>query len=138
MRIWLLLLLISFEASAYQSSVNAGGKSLTWPNSSMLLSIQSSNDDLVSGTASSIIQQSVTEWNTHSALQIIPTNSAANVISFKDDFSTHWGDDLESNPSRASQFPEIDLIHINTPRIKKDARHERIVHEEPRFNFHKC
>ncbi len=89
MRIWSLLLLISFEAFAYQSTVNGGGKSLTWPNSQILLSIDSTNDDITSGTASTIIQQSVSEWNAQSPRQITTTNSSVNTVSFKNDFSIY-------------------------------------------------
>lgn len=89
MRFWFLLVLISFQAYAYQSSVNGSGKSLTWPNSTILLSIDSSNNDLVSGTAANVIQQSVTEWNAQSPRQIVPTNSSVNTVSFKNDFSVY-------------------------------------------------
>ena len=89
MRIFLLALLISLEALAYQSSLTSGSKGLTWPNSSINLRIVPANNDLSSATSTSIIQQSITEWNTQTSTQIIPTNSALSEISFKDDFSIY-------------------------------------------------
>lgn len=89
MRIFLLGLLFSLEALAYQSSLTSGNKGLTWPSSSINLRIVPTNNDLSSTTTSSIIQQSITEWNSHTSTQIVPTNSAPSEISFKDDFSIY-------------------------------------------------
>lgn len=89
MRFFLLSLLFSLEALAYQSSLTSGSKGLTWPNSTINLMILPANDDLTSGTATNIIQQSIAEWNGQTSTQIVPTNSALSEVSFKDDFSIY-------------------------------------------------
>ncbi len=89
MRIFLFSLLLSLEAFAYQSSLTSGSKGLTWPNSTINLKIVPANNDLASGTTSTIIQQSIAEWNSQTSTQIVPTNSALSEISFKDDFSIY-------------------------------------------------
>jgi len=89
MRIFVLSLLFSLEALAYQSSLTSGSKGLTWPNSTINLTIIPGNNDLSSATSTSIIQQSITEWNSQTSTQIVPVNSALSEISFKDDFSIY-------------------------------------------------
>ncbi len=89
MRIFLLSVLISFQAFAYQSSLNSSGKALTWPTTNIPLMVIPNTPDMASGTASSIIQNSVSEWNAHSGTTITTTNSALSEISFKSDFSKY-------------------------------------------------
>lgn len=89
MRIFLFALLLSLEALAYQSSVTSGSKGLTWPNSTINLTISPGNSDISSASASTIIQQSIAEWNSQTSTQIIQTTSALSEVSFKDDFSIY-------------------------------------------------
>ncbi|MES2528517.1 MAG: matrixin family metalloprotease [Bdellovibrionota bacterium] len=89
MRIFLLSFFISLQAFAYQSSLNSGAKALTWPTTNIPLMVNPTTPDMASGTATTIIQNSVNEWNTHSGTTISTTNSALSEISFKSDFSVY-------------------------------------------------
>jgi hypothetical protein len=89
MRLFFLVLLFSFEALAYQSSLNSGAKALTWPTNQIPLTINTNTSDLGSATTANIIQQSVNEWNTHSATKIQTTNSSLSEVRFKSDFSVY-------------------------------------------------
>lgn len=89
MRFFLLSVLLSFSALAYQSSLTPGSKGLTWPNSTINLTIKPANNDLTTGTATTIIQQSIAEWNSQTSTQVVPVGSALSEVSFKDDFSIY-------------------------------------------------
>ncbi len=89
MRFFLLSFLITVQAYAYQSSLNSGGKALTWPTTTIPLKVTPNTADMASATATNLIQQSVNEWNTHSGTDIATTNSALSEISFKSDFSIY-------------------------------------------------
>lgn len=89
MRIFLLTFLISFEAFAYQSSLNSSGKELTWPNTTIPLMVTPNTTDMTTTNATNIIQQSVSQWNTHSGTKVSTTNSALSEIRFKSDFSIY-------------------------------------------------
>lgn len=85
----LLLLLFCFPAFANQSSLNAGGKPLSWSNANIPLSVVTGNGDLTGATVNSIVSQSVSQWNAETPVQIVPTNSSINELRFKSDFSIY-------------------------------------------------
>lgn len=89
MRLLFLSLFLSFQAYAYQSSLNSGSKPLTWPTNQVQLSVTANSSDLPAATANNIIQDSVNEWNAHSPTQIQTTNSSLSEIRFKSDFSIY-------------------------------------------------
>lgn len=89
MRFIFLLILFSFNAFAYQSSLNSGGKALTWSNNTIPIIITTNTNDLSSATTQNIIQQSIAQWNAETPVQIVPSPSGLSEISFKSDFSMY-------------------------------------------------
>lgn len=89
MRYFVFAFLFSAQAFAYQSSLNSGGKPLTWSNNTIPFVINTNTSDLSAPTVTSIIQQSIAEWNGQTAVQIVPTNSALSEVVFKSDFSMY-------------------------------------------------
>lgn len=89
MRVLFLLFFLSTSAFAYQSSLSSSGTGVTWSNRNIPVVIHPGNADLPSATASTIIQESMNEWNAQTPTKLVPSSTGLSEVSFKSDFSIY-------------------------------------------------
>lgn len=116
MRILLVLLLISTQAFAYQSSETASGNKIRWNATSVPVRVINNSASLPS--ASLVIDASIAEWNAHSPLPVNKVSNSTNQIRFENDFSMYGSavvglTEVSYNPSGT----------INTAVIKLNEHH---------------
>jgi hypothetical protein len=85
----LLSLLFSLPLLAHQSSTTSSGNHLYWANKNIPLEISSNTSDLSSSSVSSLILNSMNEWNLASTAKVNPSSTSANHIKFTHDFSIY-------------------------------------------------
>jgi predicted Zn-dependent protease len=86
---WIVLLLFSHWAFAHQSSITPAGRELFWPVPNVPIHVRTNTTDLPAATISSIIQNSMNEWNSTGVINVSAENSSNNEIRFSSNFSIY-------------------------------------------------
>lgn len=86
---WPVLLLFISGAYAHQTSMTVGGRALFWPDPNVPIYINANTSDLAPATVTSIIQNSLDQWNSTGAVTISTATASANEIRFTTDFSLY-------------------------------------------------
>lgn len=86
MQLFLLLLILSLPAFAYQSSLTPTDNELYWASPVVPMAIQNDTSDMSSATMRSIIQSSMNEWNQSSSARVNTVSSSNNGIKFVSNF----------------------------------------------------
>ncbi len=87
--LWVLGFVISNFVFAHQTSLTPSGKDIYWPKKDISISIKSTTSDLSSSTVKSIFANSISEWNSTGAVNLVNSNSSSiNEVKFTSDFET--------------------------------------------------
>ncbi len=81
------ILFISFNVFAHQSSLTATQNKLKWRRTDIPLKVINTSSSLPSST--SVVDSSITEWNSASGLNIYRTNAGNNQLKFSNNFSMY-------------------------------------------------
>ncbi len=76
-------------AFAHQSSLTSQGSPFFWASSSIPIHLDLTTSDMSTGTAQSIVQNSINQWNSASGTSIFSTSVTDNTIQFTNNFSAY-------------------------------------------------
>lgn len=87
---WILgLILFSSWGMAYQATLTGHARPVGWAQTQIPLTLQTNTSDLSSIAIQSIVQSSINQWNSASAVDIYLSSSGVNNLSFRDSFSMY-------------------------------------------------